>query len=252
MLSMKPSARRRVEREFTALIERDGDHCSLCRQPLKHNAKTYGGITRAGETALTSDCCASQLKETVISGVYMDRPLGAFPFSENASGSRTLSPSEADEAVSRLQGYVAEVDRLGADIANRGGVAQHKTIVNFENSPWKEDDRAWFEVNPGRSHRLRKLYAGEDITLVPQGQSVMTPPPFHENQVLIRQVQPGQRVRQLFCRSLSTPIPDVDAVLHAIFDIVAERREGVISAKEVAALAGRYGSPAANSGRTPN
>lgn len=249
---MKPSARRRVEREFAALIERDGDHCSLCHQPLKHNSKIYGGITKAGETALTSDCCASKLKETVVSGVYMDGPIVSLPLSKSPSGSRVLPPSDADEAVSRLQDYVAEVDRLSADIATRAGISQQKTIMNFEDSPWKDDDRAWFEANPERSHRLRKLYAGEDVTLVPPGQSVTTPPPFHENQVLIRQVQPGQRVKKLFCRNLATPIPEVEDVFHAIFDIVTGRREGVITTKEVADLASRYASPAANSERKPN
>jgi hypothetical protein len=72
-----------------------------------------------------------------------------------------------------------------------------------------------------------------------------TLPPDHEIQVVIRQVEPGQRIRAPFGRNLGTPVPDVEAVIHALFDSVAQPRgEGVvISVEEVAKLAERYSGP---------
>jgi hypothetical protein len=35
------------------------------------------------------------------------------------------------------------------------------STVNMIDHPWKGDDRAWFENNPERAHRLRKPFPGE-------------------------------------------------------------------------------------------
>jgi hypothetical protein len=43
-------------------------------------------------------------------------------------------------------------------------------------------------------------------------------------------------------RNLDTPIPDIEAVHHALFDTVSNSEGGVISVREVAELAQKYAS----------
>jgi hypothetical protein len=59
---------------------------------------------------------------------------------------------------------------------------------------------------------------------------------------VIRQVEVGKRVRLPFVRNLEMPIPDIEEVVHAIFDIVAGRPRdaNAITVGEVAELAKRY------------
>jgi hypothetical protein len=100
---------------------------------------------------------------------------------------------------------------------------------------WKADDRAWFENNPTRSHRLRRLFPGEST-----GMSDEAIPPGHELQILVRQVEPGLRARHGFYRNLAADIPDVEAVLHALFDVVVNKRAGPISGQDLEELARKY------------
>jgi hypothetical protein len=112
----------------------------------------------------------------------------------------------------------------------------------MSDSPWKADDAAWFEANPTRSHRLRPILAGEAEQLF-DGSSVPVLPPGHEYQVLVRQVQPGNRLRLPFGLNLEIHIPDVEAVAHALFDVVAGSEGGVVNGREVIELAKRYEAP---------
>src|ERR1700743_2996266 len=70
---MKPSARRRVERQIQAIMERDGDNCSLCRKPFEHNTKTFVGVTAGGDAALVGLCFEAKLKAVVPAGIYANR-----------------------------------------------------------------------------------------------------------------------------------------------------------------------------------
>jgi hypothetical protein len=67
-------------------------------------------------------------------------------------------------------------------------------------------------------------------------------PPSHELQVLVRQVEPGSRIRVAFCRNLACPIPNDDAVLRATFDLnLKDGKPGaVLTVREVAGLAVKY------------
>ena len=47
------------------------------------------------------------------------------------------------------------------------------------------------------------------------------PDAHHEIQVLVRQLAPGQRLRLGFGRNTECPIPDLEPVLHALFDIIS-------------------------------
>ena len=111
-------------------------------------------------------------------------------------------------------------------------------LLTLLDASWKDDDRAWFEKNSSRAHRLRRLFPGEiDLSLLP-GEA----PPGHEWQIVVRQVTPGERVKMPLCRNTACPIPDVEPVLHAVFDLAAKDREpgAVISVKEAAELALKY------------
>jgi hypothetical protein len=68
-----------------------------------------------------------------------------------------------------------------------------------------EDDRRWFEARPGREFRLRKPAPRELGMMQAQGAS----------HVLVRQVQPGFRMRlPMLCSNL----PDVDPVLRRLWN----------------------------------
>lgn len=57
-----------------------------------------------------------------------------------------------------------------------------------------EDDRLWFEAHPHRQHRVRPYISGEGA----QGQPDPTPRHGHGLFIVVRQLQPGVRVRLLF------------------------------------------------------
>jgi hypothetical protein len=71
-------------------------------------------------------------------------------------------------------------------------------------------------------------------------------PPGHEFQIIVRQVLPGRRLRLPFCRNVAVDIPDVEPLLHALFDLFCPhdgdtRQPGdLVSVREVAALAMKY------------
>ena len=73
----------------------------------------------------------------------------------------------------------------------------HLIVDLFPGSQWKTDDRDWFAANPKRSHRLRRMFAGEWPPGTGDGMT----------HVLIKQLEPGMRVRVL------ATSPDHGAVL---------------------------------------
>jgi hypothetical protein len=124
-----------------------------------------------------------------------------------------------------------------ADVAKRAGVAEIGPVTTAPTA-WKEDDRRWFKNNPKRSHRLRPMFPQE-----PRGEPPVAPHPHHEFQVLVRQIEPGLRLRQPFYRDLTTPIPDSEHILHAMFDLYTDpaRVPGqAVSMCTVTTLALRY------------
>ena len=72
-------------------------------------------------------------------------------------------------------------------------------------------------------------------------------PPDHEFQVLVRQVAPGSRARFAFCRNIKVEIPDLEPVIHALFDLASDSRPAgsVLNTKEVAQLAQKYAAATA-------
>jgi hypothetical protein len=63
------------------------------------------------------------------------------------------------------------------------------TFVSNGASPWKEADRKWFEAHPDRTIRIRDRFAGETF-------AGPVDPNDHAPFVLVRQLEPGCRVRR--------------------------------------------------------
>jgi hypothetical protein len=222
-------------------MERDGDDCSLCRKQFPHNSKTFGGVTTGGKPALVGECCERKLKTVVLAGLYINRHTDVIPTREQPSPEAPLSAPQIGGAINALQNHVARVDKEVAAITRLGGLPTEALNVSLGEKAWKTDDAAWFEAHPTRSHRVRPLITGETTTLLAPLRAFKIPD-GHEFQVLIRQVKPGVRLRMPFCKNNEIPVPDIEEVIHALFDIASKRQDanGVISVNEVAALALKY------------
>ncbi len=234
---MKPSSRRRVEREIQAIIREDGDRCSLCHAAFPHNGRTHGGVTPIGKAALVGECCRKKLGEAILSGVYVNQDHHDLP-GDRPGGGRTASPIQVEQAISGMQAMFEERGAVRGSLARRAGVDPAHTRIVTGESAWKSDDKGWFETHADRSHRLRAVIGDEASSF---GSIVEEPMrPGHELQVLVRQIGPGQRMRMPFARNLETPIPDDELALHALFDVVAAREGPAISTADVLrTMAGR-------------
>jgi hypothetical protein len=175
------SRRRHVDRALRKLIHRNA--CSVCGAPFKPNTGTATGLDASGAVALAGECCIGKLTE--IFGLGLDFPLPA----------NTRPTSEQI-----------------ADIGRRSGV-DCTLAVNPSDGPWKDDDRIWFEQNRGRSHRVRMPFPGE------RDEEVAKTPTGHALIVLVRQVEPGMRIRPAVSLNADLlPLPDDEAVGHALFE----------------------------------
>ncbi|HXI08866.1 MAG: hypothetical protein ACRC1G_12460 [Bradyrhizobium sp.] len=235
---MKPAARRRVERQITGLMAEDGDRCSECKTPFPHNSRTFGGVTAGGSAALVGECCRSKLKETVLSGVYVDNRYQGLPFGVGDNQRQApLTSDEISQEIDAMQQTFKGIDQKTESIKAKGGVTGKRTQLNTADSVWKDDDAQWFKANRSRAHRLRAPFPGE---LEGRPESKAPAPAGHEYQMLVRQIESGVRLRLVFCRNVGVSLPDAEPLIHALFDVVAASEGGVVSSAQVAELAMRY------------
>ena len=108
--------------------------------------------------------------------------------------------------------------------------------ARYTASAW--DDRRWFDENRSRSHRLRRAFPGELLEVLPG--SLPAAPFGYQWEILVRLTWPNLRERFPFCRNLLAEIPDDEAWLRALYDVVAEGGEGSVPDKQVAELARQY------------
>jgi hypothetical protein len=197
-----PKRRRAQDDIFEAIVavsQKADGHCSLCGTEFPHKGITCGGITAAdGSVADVGECCAGKLRSIHAVGFWYD-------------------PAAEDE-------------RIAADMLRRGGLTGIKSRLSRTETPWKNDDRAWFAANPQRSHRLRLAFPGE--------LQEFEAPSDREIAVLVRQVAPGERIK-LWCE-LCTTVPDDENFLHALFDVVSKGLRTPVNFEEVAVLARKY------------
>lgn len=203
-----------MDREIAELIEKDGDKCTLCRAPFRHGCDTYGGLISKGACVIVSDCCAKKLRHVYTRGVYLVHNYYDLP--PRARGSdEPLLPEQIEKEVAALKNYVASVDDLiSAHIAKRAGIPAAAAKMASTAGPWKVDDINWFKANPERSHRIRAAFPDERPERAPPGFRL---------EALVRQVEPRSRVRTFFYRREDSLVPDDESVIHALFDLVAER-----------------------------
>lgn len=226
--------RRRVDRAIRDLIKRDGDHCSICRTTLAHNAKTFFGSIDC-TVVLVGECCAQQLQSLYAQGVYSAAPYNDLLF-KGGTANRS-SAEQAAEAVEACQQFIAETDScVSAAIAKRAGLMQAPP-VQYADSDWKRADAAFFNANPKRAHRLRPEFSGEHAS----SGELEALLPGHEFYVLVRQVMPGVRVRLHLQWKIDIPIPDSEALVHALYDLYSGRQPGEsVTTQEVLTRAVKY------------
>jgi hypothetical protein len=204
------SARRQIERVIAGIMRNDGDRCSLCHAAFTNSAATYGGICHDEGPALVGNCCMEKLQLIVTAGIY-------------------LTPH-------------AYSQECAAEVARKAGL-NTPVVMGSATTPWSCDDRQWFAANPQRSHRLRPAFPGELDALRGSNPSCeLQAPPDHEIQFVVRQVEPGKRIRLPLCRDIACPIPDIEPILHAIFDIYSKGGPAgtPVSVAEVKELALKY------------
>lgn len=247
---MNRAERRHFEKEFSRILKGAGDFCGLCGNALMHNSQTFGGIASGGRIVLTGECCKHKLLTLMGTGVYISKNIDATLGVLGATQSgKKASPSEALSYVSQLRDGIHALDKTTDDLKRRGGLHTSPASISFTDNPWKLDDAAWFKSHPNRSHRLRRMRPGEEVSMSPELMEMVIPK-YHRWDILVRQVEEGQRIRLAFIRNTKANIPDLDEVIHAIFDLVCKPgRKGEISSEEVEALAALYQVP---SGTTRN
>jgi hypothetical protein len=180
---------RRIDRQLRKLFRHDT--CSVCGAPFNLGSCTVSGLDVHGNAVLAGECCIGQVVK--IFGVGF---------------------------ISAHQ-EVADTDKWRDDIVRRGGGSDgfgHPPKVNPHDGPWKEDDRDWFAQNPKRSHRARLPFPGE------ANKEAAGSPAGHTMIMLVRQVEPGSRLKTNFYLTADAlPVPDDEATIHALFEIAAQR-----------------------------
>ncbi|ODU23224.1 MAG: hypothetical protein ABS88_22445 [Sphingopyxis sp. SCN 67-31] len=177
------------------------------------------------------------MHETILMGMFASQDWDDFPVTKQ--NRRAPSAPNVEEAIASIQSVFADRAAEGEAVARNAGLSLPPTQVFRAQTSWKEDDAQWFSDHPDRSHRLRPL-VGDEAKVC--GFDELGPmPPKHDVQVLVRQVQPGARVRTPFGRNLDLPIPDDETILHALFDLVQQGGGGsVISTTDLLGTIGRY------------
>lgn len=242
---MNRSERRRLDKEIKKLTT-NTDACTLCGRDFPHNSKTFYGADVSGRAAIAGECCQARLPTMIGMGIYATGDYDVFRAGQRAS-EKQMPPGRIESVVGDIQKVIGAADDLSAGMLDRAGLPAGRSSINILSSPWKTADAGWFEANPDRSHRLRPMFPGEADTLPPDLRSTKLPP-RHELQVIVRQIEPGKRIRMPFGRNVDTPIPDVEAVLHALFDSVANGRPGIeIKVADVASRARPYLNPSRQS-----
>jgi hypothetical protein len=202
--------RRHVNRALQKLFRRDT--CSLCGSPFRHNSGTASGLDAQGNVALAGECCFDRLAEVFGMGFYSDRHYD-FLMPRGSEAPSEAPPEKIVEAFAAYTKAIAATDKLLADVERYGGGirASNVCVLDYE---WKSNDRQWFEQNPGRTHRARMPFPDEIDKETPVGYAPV---------MLIRQVEPGSRLRsKFFLHTSLLPLPDDEALAHALFDVAMQ------------------------------
>jgi hypothetical protein len=122
-----------------------------------------------------------------------------------------------------LQSAVTYLDGEQAQAMRNAGYPGRKVPFTYGDTPWKDDDAAWFKANPARSHCARPAFPGElpedddDADMVKEGRTLV---------VLLRQVAPGKRLKTACWTALDHGTIDAlgEEYVHAWLDAVMRRQ----------------------------
>jgi hypothetical protein len=208
--------RRHVDRALRKFMQRD--RCSICGSPFQCNS--FGGFDTQGNVALVGECCINRVPTVFSLGLI-------------------VTGEQLDAAYQK-----AQTNKI-LDNAERCGGLGRPSEVNWTDSPWKNDDRVWFEKNPSRAHRLRPPFPGE------MDETAAETPAGCELLVLVRQVEPGSRMRAGLHFGVDwLPLPDHEAVAHALFEVAVRREPWPRDGAALCALLEKYMTPADRSAFT--
>jgi hypothetical protein len=231
--SLPRQQRRYIDRQLHKLIRREA--CSLCGGKFKHNTRTFGGLDRRGNITLAGECCGDQIAKIFTLGHFSDREYDfLLPRGKGETNNTEPTSEQIVDAIAAFQKVIADTDKRLGDIERRGGVAR-SPMVNILDYPWKSDDRTWFEQNPERSHRVRMPFPGE------LDEEVAKVPAEHALIVLLRQVEPGNRLKAgFYLHADLLPVPDSEAIAHALFEVATRREPVPPDGKALGALIEKY------------
>jgi len=238
---MKRSDRRRFESEFKTMLKKFGDNCSICKMPLQHNVKTFGGVTIENKTALTADCCKEKLVSILREGVYLTKNFDSIPNFPPQSH-KVLDVENPSEIVNSIQAHFDKLEGVAENLMARAGVTSSRHEVCVSDNAWKSDDAEWFKNNPSRSHRLRRVFVDE-LSALPKDITQREMSNEYRLDILVRQISPGQRARLPIWLYSAIDVPDDEAVIHAIFDLASKKgRVSEITLDEIQKMAKEYGA----------
>src|SRR5262249_27497691 len=218
--------RRHVDRALRKLLHRGV--CSLCGGSFKHNSPTASGFDAQGIVAVAGECCFDRLTQVFGIGLYSDRQ---YDFLSPDDRGPELPPERIVEAFAAYSKSIADTDSLLAVVERRGG-GVCPSRVYLRDYPWKSDDRDWFKRNPERTHRVRSPFPNEVEIETPTGYVPL---------ILVRQVEPRSRLRAAVdLKANLLPLPDDEAIAHALFETAVRREFVPPDSKALLALAEKH------------
>jgi hypothetical protein len=222
--------RRHVDRALRKLFQRNA--CSFCGEGFKHNHPSAAGFDAHGNVAVAGECCMSRIAVVFGSGLYSDRNYDFLP-SANTKPSTNTQPTNEQivDAIAAYQKAIAETDQRLADVERRGGGGFVSGVYLLDH-PWKDDDRAWFKLNPSRAHRVRMPFPNEIEQEAAAATALI---------VCVRQVEPGTRLRSVLDLDANLlPPPDDEATAHALFEAAVGREPMPRDSAALCTLVERY------------
>jgi hypothetical protein len=207
------SHRRHIDRALRKLIRLGV--CSVCGSPFRHNSRTASGLDAHGSVTVAGECCLDRVVLTFGLGHYSDRQYDFMNAPRRSKSDILPTNAQILDAIAACQKVITATDKRLDGVERRSGVA-HTVGVNLHDSPWKNDDRVWFERNPERAHRVRTPFPNEvEAANTPAGHTLL---------IFVRQVEPGARMRaEVYLDIRLLPLPDDEAAAHALFEVAMGR-----------------------------
>jgi hypothetical protein len=223
--------RRRINRQIYKLLHRDV--CSICSRPLKHNSRTTSGLDTQGSVVVAGECCMSRVTVVFGRGFYSDRHYD-FLLRRSSEPNIKATNEQIADAIAAYQKVIADTDKWLDGIERRGGGGRAYKVDTLDH-PWKKDDADWFERHQSRAHRARAPFPGE------VDKEVAETPAGHTMVMLVRQVEPGARLKtNFYLNTDALPVPDDEAIIHALFEVAAGREAMPPDVEAFHALIAKY------------